>query len=73
LLNSKEYLERVRSAFARQTLELFDLTISSDDWKFTLPEQDKDNKRFSRRELELGQISRAKKASRRDFGSAFKI
>ena len=58
----KEYLEQVRRAFARQNLELFDLNISSEDWVFNLPENDKDNKRTPRSELELGQISRGKNA-----------
>jgi len=59
---NKEYLQQVRKAFSRQNLELFDLNISSEDWTFNLPENDRENKRTPKSEIELGQIPRSKKA-----------
>ncbi len=37
-------LEKARRGFLRQNLQLFDLNISENDWKFALPELDNDKK-----------------------------
>ncbi|MEQ1274993.1 AAA domain-containing protein [Acinetobacter ursingii] len=54
------YLEKARRGFLRQNLQLFDLNISENDWKFALPELDND-KKPQKSSLELGQVSRGKK------------
>ena len=54
------YLEDARRGFLRQNLQLFDLNISENDWKFSLPELEND-KKPQKSSLELGQISRGKK------------
>ncbi len=46
--------------FLRQNLQLFDLNISENDWKFALPELDND-KKPQKSSLELGQVSRGNK------------
>lgn len=54
------YLEKARRGFLRQNLQLFDLNISENDWKFALPELDND-KKPQKSSLELGQVSRGNK------------
>lgn len=59
---NKEHLQQVRKGFSRQNLEIFDLNISSEDWTFNLPENDRESKRTPKSEIKLGQIPRSKKA-----------
>lgn len=54
------YLEKARRGFLRQNLQLFDLNISENDWKFALQELDND-KKPQKSSLEVGQVSRGKK------------
>lgn len=55
------YLAKAYQSFSRQNLQLFDLNISDNEWKFILPEKDND-KKVQKASLELGQIARGKKA-----------
>lgn len=57
---NKDYLDRAIRAFARQNLQLFDTNISTNDWQFILPTDDRNQKRTPKADLELGQLPRNK-------------
>lgn len=57
---NRDYLDRAIRAFARQNLQLFDTNISTNDWQFILPTDDRNQKRTPKADLELGQLPRNK-------------